>query len=157
MLRIDSLLCYPVKGCAGVALSEARMEAAGLRHDRAFMVVDVAGVFRSQRRDPRLAVIRPEITAGGARLVLRAAGHGAVGVSVDSGGPRRPVELFGTAYTAIDQGDEPAAWLSAVLGASSRLVRVPPEHARATGGLTPGTSGFADSCAVLAVSRASLR
>ena len=33
---------------------------------------------------------------------------------------------------------------------------MPPEHGRITGGRTPGTSGYADSCAVHAISRATL-
>jgi len=156
MPRIDSLICYPVKGCGGVALNEARMEPTGVRHDRAFMIVDEAGVFRSQRHLPRLAKIRPEITEAGDRLVLSAEGRGAVAIDVDTAGPRRRVDLFGTAYTGIDQGAGAATWLSAMLGAPSRLVRMPPEHERGTGGLTPGTSGYADSCAVLALSLASL-
>lgn len=66
------------------------------------------------------------------------------------------MDLFGTAYQGIDQGDTAADWLSEVLRARSRLVRVPPEHDRVTDGLTPGTSGYADSCALHVVSRATL-
>jgi uncharacterized protein YcbX len=36
-------------------------------------------------------------------------------------------------------------------------VLAPPEHARVTDGLTPGTSGYADSCAIHLLSTASLR
>ena len=46
--------------------------------------------------------------------------------------------------------------MSAFLGVPSRLVRVPPEHDRVTDGLTPGTSGFADSCAVHLLSQSTL-
>ncbi|MGE6738550.1 MOSC domain-containing protein, partial [Streptomyces sp. NPDC059900] len=70
--------------------------------------------------------------------------------------PRRGVDLFGTAFRGIDQGDAAAAWLSEFLGTPSRLVRVPPEHDRITDGLTPGPSGYADSSAVHLLSRASL-
>lgn len=35
---------------------------AGLRHDRGSLIVSEEDVFRPQRRHPRLAVIRPEIT-----------------------------------------------------------------------------------------------
>jgi uncharacterized protein len=43
-----------------------------------------------------------------------------------------------------------------VLGVPGRLVRVPPEHDRATKGITPGTAGYADCNAVLVLSTASL-
>jgi uncharacterized protein YcbX len=147
---------YPIKGCAGTSVSDSELTPAGLAHDRSFMVIDAGGTFRSQRRDPRLAVIHPEIGAGGETLTLRALGVELVAFGVDAEGPRRDVTLFGAPYQGIDQGDGAAAWLSEVLGAPSRLVRVPPEHDRATDGLTPGTCGYADSSALLVVSRASL-
>jgi uncharacterized protein YcbX len=147
---------YPVKGCAGVRAPAARLTEAGLAHDRAFMVVAADGTFRSQRRDPALALVRPGIGADGRRLTLRAPGAEPLEVAVDPGGARREVRLFGTPYQAADQGPEAAAWLSDLLGAPSALVRVAPGHDRVTAGLTPGTSGFADSSPVHLIARASL-
>ncbi|MBZ4322852.1 MOSC N-terminal beta barrel domain-containing protein, partial [Streptomyces huiliensis] len=69
---VVALSSYPVKGCAGTFLDQAVLTPAGLVHDRAFMVVDDEGVFRSQRKDPLLATIRPEVGADGALLTLRA-------------------------------------------------------------------------------------
>lgn len=157
MARVVELLSYPIKGCAGMATHTAVLTPAGLAHDRSFMVISEEGVFRSQRRDPRLALIRPEVSSDGLRLTLHAPGGPApVGVDVDTSGRPRDVELFGAPFRGIDQGDEAAAWLSDVLGAPSRLVRVPADHARVTDGRTPGTSGYADSCAVHLLSRSSL-
>ncbi|MDT0306210.1 MOSC N-terminal beta barrel domain-containing protein [Streptomyces sp. DSM 44917] len=155
---ITELYTYPVKGCAGTPLRTAAVTPAGLAHDRTFMVTAEDGAFRSQRRDPRLARVRPSVDGDGAVLTLRADGFGEVAVAVSAGpdAPRRPVTLFGTPYPGIDQGAEAAAWLSEVLGAPSRLVRVPPEHDRVTDGETAGTSGYADSAAVHLVSAASL-
>ncbi|WP_405760215.1 MOSC N-terminal beta barrel domain-containing protein [Streptomyces sp. NBC_01420] len=160
MAGVTELICYPVKGCAGTPVSEAVLTPAGLAYDRAFMVISEDGVFRTQRRDPRLALIRPAISADGRRLVLDLAddadGHGAVRIDVTTSAPRRDVDLFGTAFRGIDQGDDVAAWLSGVLGTPSRLVRVPPEHDRIADGLVPGPSGYADSSAVHLLSAASL-
>ncbi|GAA2381850.1 MOSC N-terminal beta barrel domain-containing protein [Streptomyces coeruleofuscus] len=156
MARVVELSYYPVKGCAGISAVQAPLTPAGLAHDRSFMVVSEEGVYRTQRRDPRLAVIRPAITADGERLTLSAPRTEALHLRVDTSGARRKVDLFGTAYQGIDQGDTAADWLSEVLGARSRLVRVPPEHDRVTDGMTPGTSGYADSCALHVVSRSTL-
>ncbi|MEU0386239.1 MOSC domain-containing protein [Streptomyces chartreusis] len=156
MARVVELSYYPVKGCAGTSATEALLTPAGLAHDRSFMVVSEEGVYRTQRRDPRLAVIRPALTADGELLTLGAPGTEALHLPVDTTGARRKVDLFGTAYQGIDQGDAAADWLSEVLGARSRLVRVPPEHDRVTDGLAPGTSGYADSCALHIVSRSTL-
>lgn len=157
MAVVTELYTYPVKGCAGVLSAEAALTEAGPAHDRSFMVVGEDGVARTQRRDPRLAVVRPEIDTGGTLLALRAPGAGVLRVEVDLGGDRRTVEMFGAPYQGIDQGDAAARWLTKVLGKPSRLVRVPPEHERVTDGWTPGTSGYADSSAVLLISRASLK
>ncbi|MFC4910039.1 MOSC domain-containing protein [Actinomadura gamaensis] len=157
MAVVAGLYTYPVKGCAGVAVREVALAEAGLAHDRSFMVIGEDGVFRSQRRDPRLAAVRPEVGADGTRLTLRAPGMDALHVEVRVDAEQRGVELFGVAYRGIDQGDAAARWLSEMLGKPSRMVRVPPDHGRVTDGLTPGTSGYADSSAVHLVSRASLR
>ena len=154
--RVASLLHYPIKGCAGTAACEFALTAAGLAHDRSFMVVDADGVFRSQRRDPRLAQIRPEVDGDIDLLTLHAPGMDALPVEMRTEGPRNAVELFGVPCTGIDQGERAAEWLTALLGAPSRLVRVPPEHDRVTGGETPGTAGYADSSALLMTSVAAL-
>ncbi|MEV2261706.1 MOSC N-terminal beta barrel domain-containing protein [Streptomyces anulatus] len=160
MATVVDLFTYPVKGCAGTSVDGTYLTPAGLAHDRSFMVVSLDGVYRTQRRDPRLALVRPVVSADGGRLTLASAdpegSHGALHLDVTTSAPRRDVDLFGVTYQGIDQGDEAAAWLSDFLGTPSRLVRVPPEHDRKTDGLTPGTSGYADSSAVHLLSRASL-
>ncbi|NHD18159.1 MULTISPECIES: MOSC N-terminal beta barrel domain-containing protein [unclassified Actinopolyspora] len=158
MAEITELVYYPVKGCAGITVGSADLTPAGLRHDRCFMVVDERGGFRSQRKDPGMAVIRPEIDPDGTRLTLHAPGVESVAIEVDTAATARSeVELHGAGYLGIDQGDTAAEWFSAVLGTRCRLVHVPPEHDRVTGGLTEGTSGYADSCPILVVSEESLR
>ncbi|MEU9111883.1 MOSC N-terminal beta barrel domain-containing protein [Streptomyces sp. NPDC048483] len=151
---VGELLTYPVKGCAPVPLTGAGLTPAGLPYDRAFMVVGEGGGYRSQRRDPTLALIRPEVGDGGSELTLRTAGVDPVRITVDLVSERTPVELFGVPYTGIDQGEEAARWLTEVLGAPSRLVRVPPEHHRVEAGIHPSTSAYADSCALHVLSRA---
>jgi uncharacterized protein len=154
--RVVALHTYPIKGCAGTGLPAALLTPAGLAHDRSFMVVDEHGTFRTQRRDPRLATVRPRVADDGAALVLHAPGVEDLHLAVDLDAPPRPVDLFGRPLRGIDQGDIAAGWLSEVLGAVSRLVRVPPEHDRVTDGETPGTAGYADSAALLVTSEASV-
>ncbi|MFI1937892.1 MOSC domain-containing protein [Streptomyces purpureus] len=160
MADVRDLICYPIKGCAGTSMSEALLTPAGLAHDRSFMVISEDGVYRTQRRDPRLAVIRPRISTDGTRLTLDSTDapgrYGTLRIDVTTSAPRRDVDLFGAAFKGIDQGDDAAAWLSDVLGTPSRLVRVPPEHDRVSDGHTPGPTGYADSSAVHLLSRASL-
>ncbi|GAB2970705.1 MOSC domain-containing protein [Saccharothrix stipae] len=155
MATISALYHYPVKGCAGIRVPTGVLGRAGLAHDRRFLVTDLAGTFRSQRRDPLLATIQP--TVDDEQLTLSAPTAGTVHVPIDTTAPRRPITLFGVPYTGIDLGEDVATWLTAVLGKPSRLVLAPPEHHRITDGLTPGTSGYADSCPVHLLSTTSLR
>ncbi|WP_327704595.1 MOSC N-terminal beta barrel domain-containing protein [Streptomyces decoyicus] len=158
MATVIELTSYPVKGCAGTPAAAAELTPAGLPHDRSFLVVGPKGVFRSQRTDPRLAVVRPEVSTDGTQLTLNAPGLETLHLDIDLGtgpSPRCEVEMFGDPYRAVDQGDRAAEWLSEALGAASRLVRAAPEHDRVTDGLTPGTSGFADSSPVHVISLAS--
>ncbi|MFC9227942.1 MOSC domain-containing protein [Streptomyces decoyicus] len=158
MATVIELTSYPVKGCAGTPAAAAELTPAGLPHDRSFLVVGPKGVFRSQRTDPRLAVVRPEVGTDGTQLVLNAPGLEPLHLDIDLGtgpSPRCEVEMFGNPYRAVDQGDRAAEWLSEALGAASRLVRAAPEHDRVTDGLTPGTSAFADSSPVHVISLAS--
>lgn len=160
MADVMDLICYPIKGCAGTSMSDAFLTPAGLAHDRSFMVISEDGVYRTQRRHPRLALIRPAVSTDGTRLTLDSAAgtgrYGTVRLDVTTSAPRRDVDLFGSTFQGIDQGDDAAAWLSEVLATPSRLVRVPPEHDRVADGLTPGPSGYADSSAVHLLTRASL-
>lgn len=157
MARVVELSTYPIKGCAAVPLADATIGPAGLPDDRNFLVVSPEGVFRSQRTDPPLALIQPRVSTDQATLMLRAPGIEPLAVDVDLAAPRREVLMFNKPYQAIDQGEAAADWLSTVLGKPSRLTRVPPEHTRATDGLTHGTSAFADSSAVHLTSLAALR
>jgi len=59
--NISSLIIYPIKSCAGISLHEARLLSTGLEHDREFMLIDEHGTFISQRKYPRMALIRPKI------------------------------------------------------------------------------------------------
>jgi MOSC domain-containing protein len=60
--RVTSLVAYPVKSCAGIALSEAVVTVRGLELDRDLMVIDDAADFVSQRKVPELALVVPTIS-----------------------------------------------------------------------------------------------
>lgn len=114
---------YPVKGCAGVAVPEARVATDGLPHDRAYVIVDEAGELRWQWGDPGLALITPQVLDGAAGLTLRAPDRD--DLRVDGEGQAEEVtDLPGQPYGAVDQGEEAAAWVTGVLGRPSRLLRV---------------------------------
>lgn len=168
MASVLELITYPVKACAGTSVAATTLTDAGLAHDRTFMVLDETGEARTQRRNPRLALVKPEVSAGGDRMTLTAPGVEPIEFETvrDTGHDssrrpsndprRREVTLFGRPLGGIDQGDPAADWFTEVLGAPSRLVRVPPDHDRISDGQTPGPVGYADGFAILLASPPSL-
>lgn len=124
-------MLYPIKGCAGSPLTHAQVLPTGVAHDRTFMFVRPDGLFRSQRSTPMLSVIQPELASDGSKLVLSAPGADTTTIDVVTDGPRLTVNVHKMwEGPAVDQGDDVAAWASAVLDEDVRLVRVPPNHHR---------------------------
>jgi uncharacterized protein YcbX len=152
---VAELVHYPVKGCAGVPMTTARLTRTGILHDRSFMLVDDDGAFRSQRGTPAMAVVRPRVA--GDVLVVTAPGADPVEIDIDRDGRLLDVSLFGTWFgIGVDQGDAAAKWFSCVLDLPCRLVRVRDDHDRDGWGEHPGKVGFADAHAILLTAESSL-
>ncbi|HWM07660.1 MAG TPA: MOSC N-terminal beta barrel domain-containing protein [Actinophytocola sp.] len=147
MATVSELIHYPVKGCAGMSVPRLDITPTGPTHDRTFMFVTPEGTFRSQRTTPRLAIVRPDLDDDGAKLTLSAPGRPDLAVAVRTEGERVPVTVHHWSGTAIDQGDDAAAWASAVLDEPVRLMRVPPDHERRVDD-THGAINFTDSTAL---------
>ena len=158
MISVASLHVYPVKSCRGIERSAAVVAEAGLEHDREWMIISPEGRFLTQREEPRLALIEPQVDD--TRLRLSCAGHGAVEVPLSVRGEPREVVVWRHQCMAHDQGEESARWLGELLGRPLRLVRFDPAHRRVSDpdftGRTPGYSRFADAYALLVLSLASL-
>ena len=160
---ISRLFVYPIKSCAGVELPEVLLTDTGLEFDRAWMVVDEAGVFVTQRELPRMALIRPQMKQ--MEMVLRAPGMLALHIAFDRvEGPVR-VALWNDEVAAYDMGDIAAQWFSDFLSETGkprtlRLVRFDPEQRRLSNmKWTKGveaTNQFADGFPLLVTSEASL-
>ena len=167
--RIEQLLIYPVKSCAGVALPEALLTDTGLDLDRAWMVVDAEGEFVSQREAPRLALVQPQLKTD--ELVLRAPGMLALHIVIDRVESPLSVRIWDDQVPAWDLGAVAAQWISDYLAQPQpgearpsvgpcRLVRFDPAHRRLsslkwTGGLE-APNQFSDGFPLLVLSQASL-
>jgi uncharacterized protein YcbX len=118
---VTGLFVYPVKSCAGTPLAVARLGARGIEHDREFMLVDEFAHFLTQREYPRMALIRPTLTAEGLRL--SAPGMPSVLHAPIVRGDTYDVAIWRDHVNAVDQGDAIAEWLGSFLGIRCRLVR----------------------------------
>lgn len=158
LVRVASLCVYPVKSCAGIALDEALLVETGLEFDRAWMVVDAAGRFVTQRELPRMALIRPVLRTGD--MVLRAPGMLALHVALDR--VEKPVRatVWHDEVDAFDMGDLCAQWFSDFLGRPLRLVRFDPAFKRLSdrrwAGDVDAENAFADGYPILVTSIAAL-
>jgi uncharacterized protein YcbX len=156
--RIARLFVYPVKSCAGVELTESLLTETGLDLDRAWMVVDGAGEFVTQRELPRMALVRVQLKHS--EVVLRAPGMLALHLSIDAVEEPVKVRLWNDEVSAFDMGQVAAQWFTDFLGRKLRLVRFDPEFRRLSSrkwtGEAEALNQFADGFPLLVVSEGSL-
>ncbi len=127
--EVSGLWIYPIKACRGIELDEVELGATGLDGDRRWQVSSDGGPV-TQRTQPRLATVQPELIDGGLRL--SADGHGSVDVAQPTIADCESGSLTGLPIAAADAGDEAAAWFGALLDDPSvRLHALTPD-----GGLT---------------------
>jgi uncharacterized protein YcbX len=156
-VTLASLHIYPVKACGGLSPAEWPVDDFGLRNDRRWMVVNLAGRFLTQREAPRLALIRPVLETGG--RVLRAPAMPELRLPlVPATRERVPVQVWGDTTEGVPVSPEAAQWLSRYLGSLARLVWMPDDVLRPT---DPRYAegyrvSFADGFGFLVISEASL-
>lgn len=159
--RITRLFVYPVKSCAGVEVEEAILTETGLEFDRAWMVVDAANEFVTQRQLPRMALIRPQLKHFD--MVLRAPGMLALHVALDAVEEPVEVRVWKDTVKAYDMGDVASQWFTdflAVPGQRFRLVRFDPDHVRLSSkqwtGEIDAPNQFSDGYPLLVASEAAV-
>ncbi len=157
-VRIASLHVYPIKSCGGIALPEVLLIETGIEFDRAWMLVDAAGVFVTQRELPRMALVQPVLKTS--EMVLRAPGMLALHVALDRVEAPTRVTVWDDTVAAYDMGDLCAQWFSDFLGRPLRLVRFDPAQKRLSDqrwtGALDAENGFADGFPILVTSSASI-
>lgn len=153
-LSLSGLYQYPVKSCAGIALTQASLTPYGLEQDRHWMVVDHKGRFLTQRRFPRMALIRAIPGEDGLRV--EAPGMSPLQIPAAESTPLG-VRVWGFEGQARDAGDVAARWFGVFLGVQCRLAAF---HADLQRPIDPdygsGEVGFADGFPFLLISQASL-
>lgn len=128
---IRSLHVYPVKSLRGIDLRQATLTLRGLAQDRAWLIVDKADRFLTQRRLPAMARIATALTDGGLRL--EAKGQAPLDIPfAPPDGVRRSTAVWDDPCEVVDEGDAAARWLAQALGEEHgpRLVRMAPDYRR---------------------------
>jgi uncharacterized protein len=157
-VRVQALHIYPIKSCAGISLDTSLLIETGLDLDRAWMAVDEAGEFVTQRELPLMALVRPTLKHDD--LVLRAPGMLALHLSLNGVEGAVRAKVWSDWVAAYDMGDLAAQWFSDFLGRKLRLVRFDPEQRRLSDtrwtGALQAENAFADGFPLLVTSSASL-
>lgn len=158
MISVSGLFIYPIKSCGGLAVDRARVGATGFELDRRWMVVGEDGQFMSQRKYPRLALVRVQLFENGLVLDAPQMPQLNLGLFVENG-PATRVQVWDDDCVAVDTGKEASRWFTEHLGCSARLVRMEADDARPLGATSaqPGDHvSFADRFPFLLISQASL-
>jgi uncharacterized protein len=154
---VTGLFIYPVKGCAGYAVSSAALTARGFENDRLYLIVSPDGTFLTQREFPGLCLIRPALTDAG--IAFKAPSHPKIDVPIPKDEALRPVRIWRDDCLAYDQGKEIAEWLSSYIGKPYGLVRMSDDHPRPVDrdyGRADDIVSFADGFPFLITNEASL-
>lgn len=158
MLTISALHCYPIKSCAGHALTRAELTPRGIRYDREWMVVSDEGVFLSQRSHPAIALVRPVLSDN--TLTVSAPGMPELTIDTPDEGTLVKVTVWDDRCDGVDQGEAAAQWFETYLRTPCRLVRMQSSFTRIvdqTYAPRPTDQvGFADGFPILLLSEASL-
>lgn len=121
---LSRIFVYPIKSARGIPVSETWLDVSGPERDRRWMLVDCEGVFLSQRKLPRMAVIHPRFVA--TDLVVTAPGMPPLIIPEWSGeGEWIPVTIWRDRLKLPHPNQIYSDWFSSFLGRNCRLVYLP--------------------------------
>ena len=158
-IRISGLFIYPVKSLAGISLQESPLESMGLKYDRRWMLVTPDGLFLSQRKLPKMALIQTALDENGI-LTLSMKGKSDHTVpATTSTSETMPVRIWKDDLVVQKVGIESDLWLSEALGIDCHLVYINDETMRQCDlnyAKKGDRTGFSDGFPMLLISEASL-
>ncbi|MDD2759767.1 MAG: MOSC domain-containing protein [Methylomonas sp.] len=129
MPLLSQIYIYPIKSLAGIGVESWPVDVNGLRYDRKWMLVDDQQQFLSQRRLPKMALLKPSITEDG--LSVSAPGQDDLKLPLQStDGSDIEVRIWHDLCLAMTVSDLADDWFSRFLGTRCRLVYHPDNRRR---------------------------
>jgi uncharacterized protein len=126
---LSQIFIYPIKSARGVAVNETPLDISGPLQDRRWMLVDHEGLFLSQRRLPKMALLSPRFEGGD--LVVEAPEMPPLVIRRWSGeGNWISVRLWQDQLQLPHPDRSYSEWFSSYLGQACRLVHLPPTVVR---------------------------
>jgi uncharacterized protein YcbX len=123
-MRLTEIWIYPVKSLGGIRLASAKVTQRGLQYDRRWMVVDENGVFLTQRRFPKMALIDVSFTPEGFMLSQRMTGSRVIIPFQPVRSQPLHVKIWSDTLTADTVSTEADNWLTHTLGKPVRIVEM---------------------------------
>jgi uncharacterized protein YcbX len=123
-ITLSAIYIYPVKSLAGIRVSSWPVVATGFKYDRKWMLVDNEKQFLSQRRLPRMALIKTALIENG--LICSAPAMEDLSLSLEvSAGTIIHSTIWHDQVGAISVSEEADNWFSRFLGVECNLVYQP--------------------------------
>jgi MOSC domain-containing protein len=156
-IEVSQLLIYPAKSMGHISLDESDVDRFGLHNDRRWMLVDKDGGYVTQRKYPRMCLIRASLIDG--QLVLQAPAMPVIRVPAANLDGLIGVRVWDDQCNAYDCGKDIAQWLSEFIGIKCRLVYFPEGENRLVDqdyADPEEYTAFSDGFPILLISQASL-
>jgi len=155
---LSEIFIYPVKSLAGIKVSNWSVNEKGLLHDRKWMLIDNNNQFLSQRRLPKMVLIKTQITD--CELILSTPSSGSISLPLDpDDGDDCKITIWNDQCSAKTTTKYADQWLSDFLGIKCKLVYQPDDVVRAVDpdyALATDKVNFSDGFPFLIISTASL-
>ncbi|MCX7068182.1 MAG: MOSC domain-containing protein [Methylococcales bacterium] len=126
---LSEIIIYPVKSLAGISLPSWQVTKTGFLYDRKWMLIDDQGQFLSQRRLPKMALIKTALTAE--QLILSAPSQPDLVLDLaPMNGKNIASTIWHNQCEARHISEAADYWFSLFLGIDCRLVYLPDEVIR---------------------------
>lgn len=159
IMFLSRIFVYPIKSARGIAVADTELHPSGPEHDRRWMLVDEEGMFLSQRKLPRMALLEPHLE--GTDLVVAAPGMPPLVITADAKGAGEllPVTIWHDDLRLRHPNPAYDEWFSTFLGQRCRLVYLPDNIVRKVEPPFDGPESrvsLADAYPLLVITEASL-
>jgi uncharacterized protein YcbX len=126
---LSKLFVYPIKSLAGFSVESWNVCKTGLEYDRKWMLIDKDGMFLSQRKLPKMALIKTALDLDA--LTLAAENYPSITIPlICSENEVIKAQIWGDLSDALHVSTEVDEWLSDFLGQNCRLVFQPEKTIR---------------------------
>ncbi len=155
---LSEIFVYPVKSLAGIKVSTWQVNAKGLLHDRKWMLIDNKHQFLSQRRMPKMGLIKTRLTDS--ELILSTDASSSISLPLDpTDGDACNISIWNDVCVAKTTSKLANQWLGDFLDIQCQLVYLPNNVVRSVDPLYSKKTdqlNFSDGFPFLIVSEASM-